>query len=199
MHPAPLNGLILTGGKSKRMGGDKAEIEYHGKPQAVYLLEILERIGIPAFISCRAGDSDRWLPYRTIEDEASGFGPMAGIMAAFSQVPDSALLVLACDYPLLREQDIRWLIAQRGPGRDVTAVSLKKGLGEPLLAIWEPRAYPVLAEAFALENYKMMDVLAKLDANLATPDETQFFKQANDPKARNEALEFLGKLSSGKD
>lgn len=198
MHPE-MKGLILTGGKSKRMGGDKAELEYHGKPQAVYLLEILKRIGVPVFISCRAGDSDRWLPYRTIEDKASGFGPMAGIMAAFSQDPDSALLVIACDYPLLREQDIRWLIAQRDPGRAVTAVSLKAGLGEPLLAIWEPRAFPVLVDAFASENYKMMDVLSKLDVNLARPDDPRFFKQANDPQARNEAHEFLRKLSSGKD
>lgn len=198
MHPLQVNGLILTGGKSERMGWDKAAIEYHGKPQAIYLVELLDRVGIPACISCRPGDAGRWAPFPTIEDHAEGFGPMAGIMAAFSDDPDSALLVIACDYPLLRIQDIRWLLSQRAPGYDVTAVSLKEGLGEPLLAIWESRSYRILADSYASGNFKMMDVLSKLDVILARPEEPHFFKQANDPQAKKEALEFLGKHPSGK-
>lgn len=181
------------------MGGDKAEIAYHGKPQAIYLVDLLVRLGTPAFISCQAGDADRWTPIPTIEDKADGYGPMGGLMAAFTRDPDSAFLVIACDYPLLREEDIRWLVAQRDPERQVTAVSLEVGKGEPLLAIWEPRAFPVLAHAFASGNFKMMDVLEKLDLKRAAPQEPQFFQQANDPKARKEAVEFLRRHPFGKD
>ena len=48
-----IKGLVLTGGKSTRMGKDKSELEYHGKPQKQFVKELLESKGFDAFYSVR--------------------------------------------------------------------------------------------------------------------------------------------------
>lgn len=192
MAAAEIIGLILTGGKSTRMGEDKANLRYHEAPQALHLAGILEKLGVRPRISCRKGDTDRWQPYRAVEDTAEGTGPMAGLLAAHQQFPSSAILALACDYPLLRINDVRWLISQRSTKHQLTAVCLRDALGEPLLAVWEPSALCVLTEFFKSGNYKLMDVLAELAVHLAHPPDPQFFMQANDPAAKKRARDLLG-------
>ena len=48
-----LNGLVLAGGKSQRMGEDKGQINYHGKPQREYLYDLLNGFTESTYMSCR--------------------------------------------------------------------------------------------------------------------------------------------------
>src|SRR4051812_47661865 len=49
----PLNGLVLAGGKSERMGRDKTRINWHGKEQCYYISDLLKPFCSEVFISCR--------------------------------------------------------------------------------------------------------------------------------------------------
>ncbi|MBX7052325.1 MAG: NTP transferase domain-containing protein [Flavobacteriales bacterium] len=152
LQPAPLHALILTGGKSVRMGKDKALLAYHGKPQYQYLYQLLEDEGIVPFISCREEQRDFFEDHgcRTITDRILGVGPLGGIISAFMRYPDHAWLVLACDLPLLDTDVIRQLMRERRPGALATSYqSPFDRFPEPLIAIWEPSSYPRIMQLVA--------------------------------------------------
>lgn len=137
---APLCGLVLAGGASRRMGHDKAALALHGQPQLHWARELLLRHVAEVYVSIRAEQQDdpvrRGLP--SIVDLHDGAGPIAGIAAAQAARPECAWLVLACDLPFVDDLCIERLVAARD-GRPVVAyASTFDGLPEPLCAIYEP-------------------------------------------------------------
>jgi molybdopterin-guanine dinucleotide biosynthesis protein A len=137
---APLHGLVLAGGASRRMGRDKAAMQYHGKPQVQWARELLARHCEQVFVSVRADQQDDPLrrAWPVVVDLRDGVGPIAGIAAAQHLRPDCAWLVLACDLPFVTDECLRLLVAHRD-GRPIVAFrSSHDGLPEPLCAIFEP-------------------------------------------------------------
>jgi molybdenum cofactor guanylyltransferase len=148
---APLHGLVLAGGRSSRMGRDKAALEYSGRSQLERAFALLDPLVERAFVSVRADQAADPLRSRfpRIVDAAPGIeGPAAGILSALREHPSAAWLVLACDLPFLDAGTLQQLIARRDPTRVATAFrSSHDGLPEPLCAIYEPDARAAL-EAF---------------------------------------------------
>ncbi|MEJ2161909.1 MAG: NTP transferase domain-containing protein [Robiginitalea sp.] len=141
---AKLYGLVLSGGKSTRMGTDKGLIDYHGIPQREYLHDLLSRVCDRTFISLRK-DQTAGLPenMEAILDEDQVRGPFNGLLSAHNRFPDVAWLVLACDLPLMDLRALKELVAARNPGAMATAFAKKDNpLPEPMVAIWEPHAFP---------------------------------------------------------
>ena len=140
-----LNGLVLAGGKSIRMGFDKSTIEWHGKEQRDYMADILKNICADVFISCRADQQTEMPNYKTIADTFTGLGPYGAILSAFRENPDAAWLVVACDLPLMDKGTLQYLIDHRNVSAIATTFeSPHDGLPEPLITIWEPKAYSIL-------------------------------------------------------
>jgi molybdopterin-guanine dinucleotide biosynthesis protein A len=148
---APLYGLVLAGGDSRRMGRDKALLDYHGRPQVEWVFELLSRHCERTFLSVRAaqaGDGVRSALPQIVDGEA-GAGPIAGIAAAQAAHPDAAWLVVACDLPFLDDALLAHLVARRG-AQPVTAYrSAHDGLPEPLCAIYEPATRGAILEYVA--------------------------------------------------
>jgi molybdopterin-guanine dinucleotide biosynthesis protein A len=138
---APLYGLILSGGKSSRMGTDKALISYHGRPQQELLFDLVQDFCEHTFISMREDQQDD-LPvkYKVILDHNEYPGPLNGILSAHKSYPEAAWLVIACDLPLLNKETLHLLVKGRNVNKDATALATRaSGLPEPLAAIWEPK------------------------------------------------------------
>ena len=149
---APLYGLVLAGGRSKRMGRDKAAIQINGASQLDRALALLEPLVTKAFVSVRADQRDDPVRarYPQVVDAGDVEGPAAGIRAAQQANPDAAWLVVACDLPLLDAGTLQNLIARRDPARPATAYrSGQDGLPEPLCAIYEPASAAALQEFLA--------------------------------------------------
>ncbi|MFW7381224.1 MAG: NTP transferase domain-containing protein [Oligoflexus sp.] len=154
MSQAPLYGLILIGGKSKRMGTDKAWLSYHGRPQVLHLYQLLTTLCDAVFLSFREGQRDddprlQGLPY--IHDEMLDAGPIAGILAAQSKYPEAAWLVLACDLPCLTKEALIQLMESRDTNKFATCFTNveDESFPEPLCAIYEPKSQYPLREQFA--------------------------------------------------
>lgn len=140
---ANLYGLVLSGGKSTRMGTDKGLIEYHGLPQREYLYRLLSQVCEQTFMSIRKEqEAEIPQPYRTIVDLDNYRGPYNGLLSAHQKYPGAAWLVLACDLPLMDVQALQQLISERDPNKLATAFAMADNpLPEPLCAIWEPSAF----------------------------------------------------------
>ncbi len=139
-----LNGLILAGGESSRMGSDKSLLNYHGLPQTEHLYQLTQKLNLKSFISCRTQQIEKLhlshLP--VIPDRFTGFGPLGGILSAMATYPDKAWLVMACDLPLLTIETLNELIKSRDPLKQGTAYfNQERKQFEPLFAIYEPGIY----------------------------------------------------------
>jgi len=148
---APINGLVLAGGKSERLGYDKTIINWHGKPQKYYLADLMRPFCKEVYISCRAGQKEEIdFGYPTLEDTFTELGPYGAILSAFRHNPNAAWLVIASDLPLIDKETISYLIEHRVI-RCIASTyeSPFDGLPEPLLTIWEPKSYGILLHFLA--------------------------------------------------
>ena len=148
-----LRALILGGGKSQRMGSDKSQIVYHNDlPQEVHLAELCEDLGLEVYHSKASNFPEIEIDGRlVIKDRMMDMGPFGAIISAFMHDPDCAWLVIACDIPLLTKEILEQLILQRDISTFATAIKASsEQFMEPLIAIYEPRAYRRFLEFMSL-------------------------------------------------
>lgn len=185
VKPAPLKVLILTGGKSTRMGSDKANIEYHGKPQYQYLHETVEKMGLEPFISCR-DDQKNEFEGNTITDKFIGLGPYGAILSAFQYDPNSAWLVVACDLPLLHTKDFEHLVARRNPWRSATACfNPATDFPDPLFTIWEPKIFQTMLNFLTLGYSCPRKVLINSDTEVIQLTNPEVLANVNTPEEKS--------------
>ncbi len=187
----PIYGLVLVGGRSTRMGRDKATLQYGDKPQSVIAYEMLSGCCAKVFLSCRQGQT---LELPTIHDVVENIGPMGGILSAFHAHPDKAWLVLACDLPFLTPATLRDLIARRDPAQLATAYrSAHDGMPEPLCAIYEPTIASKLRELVAQGTQCPRKALLKLGVLLLDLPDARALDNVNHPHEFEEARATLSK------
>lgn len=168
----PLHGLLLAGGRSSRMGRDKASIVVtaDGRSQAERGLQLLAPVCAGVYLSLRDGQEKPagCEAVAVLRDEAAFSGPLAGILTAFKHTPDAAWLVLACDLPFVSAPVIARLIAERGrtAAPFIAYASATDGLPEPLCAIYEPSARALLAAHAGRGHYCPRHIIAAEDATM---------------------------------
>jgi len=189
----PIKGLVLNGGKSQRMGFSKGEINYHGKSQKEVEAELLAEFCSQTYYSVSGPSTDQeGSDYDTIIDSFTGLGPYGGILSAFREDPNSAWLSLACDLPYLDKDVIRQLVERRNPSKLATCFyNPETNFPEPLITIWEPRAYPILLD-FLSQGYSCpRKVLINSDIEMIEMDEPLKMRNANTPDEKSEAESFI--------
>jgi molybdopterin-guanine dinucleotide biosynthesis protein A len=179
---APLYGLLLTGGRSRRMQRDKLALEYGGQPQLARAMALLEPLVERSFVSVRADQRND--PQRSafpcITDVLPDIGPIGGIHAALCAHPEAAWLVLAGDLPFLDTATLQQLIAARAPQRLATAFrSSHDGKPEPLCAIFEPASLGSIEAWIAADQRCPRDFLAHSDVELLTLREARALDNVN--------------------
>ncbi|MGB8327627.1 MAG: NTP transferase domain-containing protein, partial [Steroidobacteraceae bacterium] len=192
---APLHGLVLTGGRSARMGRDKAELRYAGEAQLDRAMALVAARTSTSFISVRPDQvtDPMRLRYPQIVDRHEDLGPIAGIMAAQAQHSDAAWLVVACDLPFLDAASLDNLLTRRAPQRMATAYrSAREGLPEPLCAIFEPACREPIERFVASGNNCPRKFLMIADTELLDLPNPRALDNVNTPEefaAANGALQ----------
>jgi molybdopterin-guanine dinucleotide biosynthesis protein A len=189
-------GLVLAGGRSRRMGVDKGTLQYHDKPQRRYLYEQLTPVCSRVFLSIRPEQQEE-LPegFECILDENTYKGPFNGLLSAHHAFPGVAWLVVACDLPFVDGKVLKYLLERRDPHAMATAFATHASkLPEPLAAIWEPRGLKA-AEVHmqTAESSCPRKFLINGDTTLVYPKEDLWLANANEP---GEYEEILSQLNS---
>ena len=159
-----MNGLLLVGGRSRRMGSDKSELTFHdGLTKRERGIELLDAVCDQVFVSVRHNED---AADNTIVDAFGEIGPLGAIASAQQAHPDSAWLVLACDLPLLDESHLKTLCKGRDPSLEATYfTSATDGFPEPLCAIWEPSTVKAVHSAIDTGKRCPRSLLKQLDGN----------------------------------
>ena len=194
MSDSPILGLILAGGHSRRMGKEKATLDYAGFTQPEVAAELLSNRCAEVFLSLRESQA---IPkglnkLSAIRDSREGEGPLVGIISALDAQPDAAWLVVACDLPFLDDHTLDNLIAKRDPSRLATAYrSSRDGLPEPLCTIYEPHSLSTLEEYFDRDICCPRKILINTDPLLLEPVNHRALDNVNTPEDYKEAVRHL--------
>jgi molybdopterin-guanine dinucleotide biosynthesis protein A len=167
------------------MGTDKSDLVYFEKPQKEHLKDLLQSNQLPTFFSVQGVSENS----AEIHDTFLNLGPFGGICSAFQKDPNSAWLVLATDLPFVNKELIALLLQKRNPSKVATAIKGKnKQFVEPLVTIYEPKAYPILLQYLAQgyscprkmlinSDVEIVEVEDDLIRNINTPEEFEAAKK----------------------
>jgi molybdopterin-guanine dinucleotide biosynthesis protein A/rhodanese-related sulfurtransferase len=161
---ADLAVAILTGGKSARMGRDKAFVTIDGVPLVARVATAARAAGAARVVAV-GGDRDRLraVGLEVVADPLEGAGPLAGVRAAITALGGfDTVVVLPCDLASPSSAAIAQVAASRGSS-DV-AVPRVAGHLEPLHAAWDPRIGPRLAELLDGGVRSVQAAIGALDA-----------------------------------
>ena len=181
----PINGLILSGGLSTRMGEDKRLINYHGISQEQYLFDLLKTYCSEVYVSINRNQNTD-LPH-IFDLDLSIKSPIVGIISAFEKNPETAWLVVACDMPFVNREAIEYLIKHRNPDKFATAFeNQEEHFPEPLLTIYEPKIFKKLNQAVSQGKKSPMKVLQRLEVELLEVFDNEMLVNINTLKQRKE-------------
>lgn len=190
-----LQGLILAGGRSSRMGADKGLIDYHGQAQVAWLAELLGEFCASVHVSVGQGQdrSEGYAAMATIVDHQPGLGPAGGLVSAWKAVPDAAWLLVAVDMPLLDRATLAALTAGRSATRLATAFRHPDGVLEPLCTIWEPAARVLLERRLERGDASLRRLLESGRVRVLTPPSPEALSSVDRPEDRIRISRRLGK------
>lgn len=158
------NGVVLTGGRSSRMGTDKALVEIGGVAMAARVAAAL-RVGGCDPVWCQGGDVPalRAIGLDARPDPEPHAGPLAAIEAALLAAAPDDVVVAACDLPDLDGATVAALAAA-GAAPGVLVAAADDGAGTHLAAWWSQAAAAPLRSLRAGGTFSYREALASLGA-----------------------------------
>lgn len=169
--PLPLTGLILCGGRSRRMGRPKAFLPFAGRTIIEHLIETVRDLFDELFLVSNEPDSVSHLGVDVIKDILPYRGPLGGILSGLLVSGNPYAFVIACDMPLITRKLIRHLAAQRHDA-DVVVLAHKEGI-EPLLGVYSKECVKALEDSFFSGKLKVQDFLEGLRAKICVYPEDE--------------------------
>ena len=145
--------VILAGGKSSRMGRDKAWLEIDRQSLLARQIQLVREAGAQeVFISGRANADYAEFDCRVLRDRLVDAGPLGGIESALAVASSSLLLVLAVDMPKMTSEFLRQLLSCCDEG--VGVVPRVEGEMEPLVAFYPRAARGLIEELFSVQKQR---------------------------------------------
>lgn len=183
----PFTAVLLAGGKSTRMGRDKAGVLLHGQPLWQRQLATLRAVQ-PAelFISGKADAAYASEGVEIVADNFPGLGPLSGLEAALRRATHPLVLILAIDLPAVTPALLASLLASAS---DSTTGCVPRGADcfEPLAAVYPRACLPVVEVCLrdtdrSMQRFVRLALAAGLVKERALgSDEIALFKNVNLP------------------
>lgn len=154
---AQLSVFVLAGGRSSRMGSDKALLPLQGQTLLQRALRTAVSAGERVTI---VGSQQLYGAFaETIEDIYPDCGPLGGIHAALNATRTDLNLILSVDMPAMTADFLQWLSGRAANCRELAVVPYAAGGPQPLCAIYHQSLRPLAEEALKSGDYKIGNML----------------------------------------
>lgn len=187
-----MKAVILAGGKSSRMGQDKALMTLGEKRVIQYILETLSSVFEEVYIS---GFHSRYqfLSNPVIEDEINEKGPMGGIYSALKYCEED-IFVCSCDMPFVSKKLIEKILKKRDKEK-ISVVKYREKI-YPVLGIYPYSVVEELRKSIDKEQLRMTSLLEDLEAHYINEDEEseEVFLNINTPENFKKAEIIVNKF-----
>ena len=174
-HPS-IATLILAGGKSSRMGSDKALVDYQGKPMLLSVYQVAAACTEQVYILTPW--SDRYqniLPSNCeyLVESQPGKGPVNGLSEGLAQISADWILLLACDLPLLDVEIIQSWINKLSkiPASTLALVPQRSQIWEPMCGFYRKEVKTELDTFLKMGKRSFQDLLSGIDVEALNVDE----------------------------
>ena len=160
MNRQPITAFILAGGRSQRMGTDKALLLYQNEPLIHRPIRVCQGFASDVRI---IGEPARYnsLGLSVIPDIGESLGPLSGISTALQHSPTHFCSILACDMPLMSPEFFR-LMLRKLPGPEAVIMRFSDGNVEPLSGIYSSACLPVTERNLASGKLKLTELLSQI-------------------------------------
>jgi len=178
MKTEPIAAIILAGGKSRRMNGEKPLLPLNGRT----LIETVIAQIRPCFgtILISVGDRKKFLPLGlpVIEDEAPGQGPLLAILTALRASPCDANFIMACDIPVIHLPFLKKIISL-APRHEIVVPRYRDGKFEPLFAAYQRAIIPAIERQIRGGDLKISSLFSGCRTKFVAMDGQKWFCNLN--------------------
>ncbi|PYE13993.1 molybdopterin-guanine dinucleotide biosynthesis protein A [Williamsia limnetica] len=193
MDVAQIGAVVLAGGASKRMGSDKAALEWNGESMLGRITRIVSercdpvlvvaREGSPAYRGLGEGQSDTG-QINWVTDEKPGAGPLGGLvtgLVAAAAAGRDVVFVCATDMPLVSAEMVDELLRGLSESDDA-AIAVDSQRAHPLAGVYRTRASGILADLVASGERRMLAAVDALRTNRVTLTDPTWLTNVNAPE-----------------
>ncbi len=187
MHDIPC--IIFAGGKSRRMGEDKALLPFGDAPSLTqYQLDKFKTHFKEVYISCKSRDKFNF-DANFIEDNPhyKDNAPLIGLISVFEQLQCNEIFVLSVDTPFFENSHFEKMLQKRDTTAWATVAKSSNG-AEPLCALYKKEVLPVMIEKAAQKAYKLSSLLEEFSIQYIDFSDNEIFTNLNYPAEYQKAL-----------
>ncbi|WP_183041094.1 molybdenum cofactor guanylyltransferase [Salipaludibacillus neizhouensis] len=164
-------GIILAGGKSSRMGTNKALLTVNGEQTIVRLLERLLNIVDEVILVTNDKETYEFLDVQMVTDNEKDRGPLAGLEAGLAASKHSWNLIVACDLPFFEEKIVEVLLHSLKQTACDAVIPLINGRAQPLMALYHRRVLPTIEQSLKENKLRLRDVFTQINSRFVTEEE----------------------------
>lgn len=203
-----LTGVILAGGKSRRMGGfPKALLAFHHEKLVQRQIRLMKQIC--AEIILVANEPRTFLPHvdsdiRVITDYYPGTGPLGGMHAAFSLAGHANIWLVGCDMPFISPKAAKLMLdlkEERNSGAVVPCIDDRL---HPLHGIYDKRCTDKIQTMISKDQYRVADLLGMIACERVTTSvfqrygiDSRFVVNVNTPEEYERSLLIDNRAEEG--
>jgi len=165
--------IVLAGGRSSRMGRDKAMMPIGGSPLIVRLVTMLAPRFADIVVVAAPSQPLPALAARVIRDEVEYQGPLAGLARGLREIREDVAFAASCDSVALNPALVDFLLEQI-PGYDAV-LPIWRGRPQPLHAVYRRSALAPLEDLVARGQLRLMDLFERIHTNRVVDDEIRRF------------------------
>ncbi len=173
-----ITAIVIAGGKSSRMGQNKALISYKGTRLIDKAILLMENYTQQVLISSNVPIQN--ISYPIVADEFAEIGPIGGLYSCLKASNAELNIVVPCDVPHI-QSDIYDDIIEVSNSFDAVIPRLPNGKLEPIIACYKKSILPIIEECIKANDYKMINLLAKLNVKYIDILYTEQFMNMNTP------------------
>ncbi|SFL70835.1 molybdenum cofactor guanylyltransferase [Pelosinus propionicus] len=164
MNQQQISAVILAGGKSKRMGQDKASLPW-GKHDILHsIIECMEKIAQDILV---ISNLSRILPpsVRVLTDIIPQCGPLSGIHAGLHYAKSATIFVISCDMPFVIPEAVQTIVNCAAANKERDAIlPLYQGKIQPIFACYQKSSLPIMEQALYAGHYKVSSLCNLLNS-----------------------------------
>ena len=188
-----INGYILAGGKSTRMGTDKGLLLFNNQPIVQTIIEQLQPAVTKIMIVSNNDEYEKF-GLEVIPDLIKNVGPAGGIHAALHHTDCEQIFVVSCDMPFITSNAIQFMIGQISRAQIILPQNQSKP--EPLFGVYSKECLPLWQKLIQQEKIKLLEMVTHFDLLKINVDQNElftasFFTNINDANDLQKALKQL--------
>ncbi|WP_100614765.1 molybdenum cofactor guanylyltransferase [Confluentibacter citreus] len=183
-----ITGIILSGGKSSRMGTDKGFLLFNGKSFMQHSIDALKPFVESIMIVSNNKDYDIF-GLKRIDDAIENAGPLAGIYSGLKESKTDYNLVLSCDIPLINSNILQKLIDAIDDDSGIIQIE-SQGKAMPLIALYKKQCEPIFLKLLNEGELRLQYAVNQCNVKnvVLNEEETCFTQNINTPEQLNAIL-----------